>query len=371
MRQRRNLLIVVWLLHVASLILSTHPAQASEQPCSVGDIGLRATRTIEIDASTGPIFGAFTKQTKEASFLRPKEVVLTFDDGPMPWITRSIMDTLDAFCVKATFFSVGRMALAYPDVVKELIARGHTLGSHTMTHPFNMHRMSPSKAHDEIERGFAAVAAAAGTPIAPFFRFPGLADSRDLLDYLQTRGIAAFTVDVVSDDSYIHDPGRLAATTLARIEQNGGGIVLFHDIKRSTAKALPQILKGLQTRGFKVVHMRAAAPVQPHLDLLVAMTEKLAKGRKSSANQTLIPFYGAVGPEPRSGAQVDEVTVIAPPPRVRSTAKPAPPTASDSRGAVTKSRPAIVKSDGSSASGHHSISTPNTAPIAPNSPHSP
>lgn len=361
-RDRARLLVAV------SLIVCSGPAATAQPGCSLSDSALRATRTIEIDASTGPIFGAFTKQAKEISFLRPKEVVLTFDDGPMPWITRSIMDSLDAFCVKATFFSVGRMAIAYPDVVKEIIARGHTLGTHTMTHPFNMHRMAPYKAHEDIERGFAAVAAAAGTPIAPFFRFPGLADSRDLLDYLQTRGIATFTVDVVSDDSYIHDPTRLAATTLARVEQNGGGIILFHDIKRSTAKALPQILKGLQSRGFKVVHMRAAAPVQPHLDLLVAMTEKLAKGKKSQTNQTLVPFYGSVGPEPRSELQDDEVTVIAHPPRVRTLAKPDQPRASDTMSSTAGDRPAIVKSDGSNAPTNYRKSDENSRPTVPNSP---
>ena len=55
-----------------------------------------------------------TKRTKETSFLEPKEVVLTFDDGPVPWVTTPILDTLDKFCTKATFFSVGEMALAYP-----------------------------------------------------------------------------------------------------------------------------------------------------------------------------------------------------------------------------------------------------------------
>lgn len=371
MRHRQYCRLLVPMLCTAILIVCAGPAIAAEQACSVSDSALRATRTIEIDSSTGPIFGVFTKQAKEVSFLRPNEVVLTFDDGPMPWITRSIMDSLDTYCVKATFFSVGRMALAYPDVVKEIIARGHTLGTHTMTHPFNMHRMAPSKAHEDIERGFAAVAAAAGTPIAPFFRFPGLADSRALLDYLQTRGIATFTVDVVSDDSYIHDPTRLAATTLARVEQNGGGIILFHDIKRSTAKALPQILKGLQSRGFKVVHMRAAAPVQPHLDLLVAMTEKLAKGKKPQTNQTLVPFYGSVGPEVPSSLHDHEVTVIAPPPRVRSMVKPAHPRASDSLGATSEDRPAIVKSDGSHGPTNHRKPDANIAPLPPNSPHSP
>ncbi len=71
-------------------------------------------------------------------------------------------------------------------------------------------------------------------------------------EYLQQRGIAAFTVDAVTNDSYISSPGRLIDRTLAEIERSNGGIVLFHDIKRATAKALPVILKELKARGYSM-----------------------------------------------------------------------------------------------------------------------
>ncbi len=76
----------------------------------------------------------------------------------------------------------------------------------SQSHPNNLKRLSPEKAQDEIERGFAAVALGAATGIAPFFRFPGLNDSDELLTYLQSRGIASFTVDVISNDSFIGSP---------------------------------------------------------------------------------------------------------------------------------------------------------------------
>jgi peptidoglycan-N-acetylglucosamine deacetylase len=291
-------------------------------------VPLGVSRVVEIDASTGPLFGEMTKLGREDSFLGPKEIVLTFDDGPLPWITKSILDTLDRFCTKATFFSVGQMALAYPASVKDVVARGHTLGSHTWSHPMNIGRLSFDKGKDEIERGLAAVALAAGQPIAPFFRFPGLNDSDPLLHYLQTRGIASFTVDVVSNDSFIGNPNILTKRTLAQIEQRDGGILLFHDIKASTAKALPGILKELQARGFKVVHMRAKTPAVPIAELEKELAPVLAETRTdpvtvdaTGAVHQLRPFYGSASllhtPGGDSGAVAPPFTEIAPAARTR------------------------------------------------------
>src|SRR6185295_1714763 len=138
-----------------------------------------------------------------------------------------------------------------------------------------------SAAKDQIERGFAAVTLAAGQPIAPFFRFPGLSDSGPLMAYLQERGIAAFTVDVVSNDSYIGNDKRLVERTMKEIDQAKGGIVLFHDIKASTAKALPTILANLKKGGYKIVLLRPKGVYTP----LPAITAELeAKRAKALAN---------------------------------------------------------------------------------------
>ena len=170
------------------------------------------------------------------------------------------------------------MAMAYPEMVKEVMGRGHTMGTHTWSHPLNLRGQSLDRAKDQIERGFAAVALAAGDkPIAPFFRFPGLSDSGAMLAYLQGRGIAAFTVDVVSNDSFIGSPQRLVQRTLDQVEKQNGGIVLFHDIKASTAKALPTILTELKKRGYKVVHMRSKSPFAPLPELTAELEAKRAK----------------------------------------------------------------------------------------------
>ncbi len=321
---RRDATYIAGLTLLAALLALGSVARAGE--CADPARALSVGRTVEIDAKSGPIFGTYTKQVREPSFLRPKEVVLTFDDGPLPAVTKSILDTLDKFCTKATFFSVGKMALAYPETVREVLARGHTLGSHTYTHPYNLGRMNAEKAKDEIERGMAAVATAAGIPVAPFFRFTGLADSAALLGYLQTREIATFSVDAVSNDSYITDKQRLVEHTLKEIGDAKGGIVLFHDIKPATAKALPEILSALKARGYSIVHMtskRAAVPLSP---LMSELAPKVSHASEKPVNKDALTLRGAIEPDNAANPKADNVTLIAPEPKdrtvVRAASKP-------------------------------------------------
>lgn len=309
-------------LSLAALGLAGVPA-AAEEPCSNPKDALGVSRIVEIDAKSGPLYGAFTKYEKEPRFLGPKEVVLTFDDGPLPKYTKPILDALDKFCTKATFFSVGQMAQAYPNWSQEVMGRGHTLGTHTWSHPMNLRALPLEKAEDQIERGFAAVALAAGQPISPFFRFPGLSDSGPLLDYMQKRGIAAFTVDVVSNDSYIGSPSRLAARTIAQVEHHDGGIILFHDIKASTAAALPTILTELKKRGYKVVHMRAKQTFEPlpaltaELEAKKAAAEAKKAGKKTDTAaaekpKQLVPFFAPIAVSTLEAGGTPEVTSLEP-----------------------------------------------------------
>jgi peptidoglycan/xylan/chitin deacetylase (PgdA/CDA1 family) len=253
------------------------------------------------------LFGSISKFPKQESLLGPKEVVLTFDDGPAPGTTRAVLDTLDQFCTKATFFEVGRMALAYPDLTKAVIARGHTVGAHTWSHPLALSRLKLDAAKDEIERGFTAVSLAAGQPVAPFFRFPGLGDTGPLLTHLQNRGIGTFTVDVVSDDSFVSDPSKLAKLTLQRVEAHQGGIILFHDIKPQTARALPVILTALMEAGYKVVHLRARHPLVPNETFTAELKPMLAKAELIRAKTGLFTAPRGDGEE-LAETPVTEVT---------------------------------------------------------------
>ncbi len=249
-------------------------ALAEDVDCAYDPKTTHLSRIVAADSTNGPIYGtalndASDKAQSRTLNLRDHEVVLTFDDGPLGANTQTVLDTLQKHCVKATFFSVGRMAQQNPKLLQELDHRGHTIGSHTWSHPRAIHLMPPEDAKLEIEKGFAAVSAALGKPIAPFFRYPGLRDTPETVAYLASRNISVWSVDVISGDTEPGaTPSRITSNVLNRIRQPGKGIILFHDIKKPTAEALDGILTQLEKEGFKVVHVVSNTNYQPNPELI-------------------------------------------------------------------------------------------------------
>ena len=193
------------------------------------------SRTVEIDTTGGPGFGS--EQFKAYDFLQAGEVVLTFDDGPWPGNTPAVLNALAAQCTKAVFFPIGEHAMWHPELLKQVAAAGHTIGSHTWSHA-DLAKLPADQAQDEIEKGFSAVHAALGQPEAPFFRFPGLRHTPELVSYLGTRNISAFSADFDSQDFKIHKPDQVIASVMTKLKKNGKGIVLMHDFQHGTALAL-------------------------------------------------------------------------------------------------------------------------------------
>ncbi len=240
-----------------------HPASyttsAAVQPgaaCPGNPDALGTSRIVKIDPKQTPFFGRL--QYKQTVPLQKGEVILTFDDGPLPPMTHRVLDTLAANCVKATFFIVGRMASAYPSVLQEVHEAGHTIGTHSQTHPLIFPKLTHPAGIGEIEQGFASVNAGLapiGAHTVPFFRFPGLGRTKFYEAYTQEHGIAVFSVDLVADDWMHLKPDEVLKRALDRLEARGSGILLLHDIQPSTAVMLPTLLHELKTRGFKVVHM--------------------------------------------------------------------------------------------------------------------
>jgi len=236
-------------------------ATAGAAECPADALGV--SRTITVDPSEHRLVGSW--QYGESLPLNDHEVVLTFDDGPLPPYTDRVLDLLAAECVKATFFMVGRMVQAYPAAVRRVYDEGHTIANHSQTHPFTFHKMSVDQASHEIEGGFSSLRSALGDPkaIAPFFRFPGLLRQTSVEQYLAAHNYMTWSVDLAADDWTHINNREVARRAISRLEARGKGILLLHDIQPATALAMPEILKELKARGFKIVHVVPATPDRP------------------------------------------------------------------------------------------------------------
>src|ERR1039458_7479258 len=223
---------------------------------------LGVERVVQIDTTGGPGFGF--EHFKAYDFLRDKEVVLTFDDGPWPGNTPAVLKALTDECLKATFFEIGKHAVWHPEITKQVLQAGMTVGTHTWSHKDlarNPYAKDIEQAEQEIEMGVSAVHMAANAPIAPFFRFPDLQHTPQLMAYLGERNIAAFSTDIDSRDFKFHKPEQVIKSVLSQLEKHGKGIILMHDFKQATAEAMPELLRQLKAGGYKVVHMVPKAPV--------------------------------------------------------------------------------------------------------------
>jgi peptidoglycan-N-acetylglucosamine deacetylase len=192
--------------------------------------------------------------------LQPGEVVLTFDDGPWPGNTPAVLNALAAQCTKAVFFPIGEHAMWHPELLKQVAVAGHTIGSHTWSHA-DLTKLPADQAQEEIEKGFSAVHLALGQPESPFFRFPGLRHTPELVSYLGTRNISAFSADFDSQDFKIHKPDQVIASVMTKLKKNGKGIILMHDFQHGTALALPELLTQLQANGYRIVQVKAKTAV--------------------------------------------------------------------------------------------------------------
>ncbi len=242
--------------------------------------GMGLTRIVEIDTTGGPGFGF--EHFKQYDFLRDKEVVLTFDDGPWPGNTPPVLKALADECLKATFFEIGKHATWHPEITRQVIDAGMTVGTHTWSHKDlarNPYAKDLEQTKQEIEMGISAVhMAAEGRKVAPFFRFPDLQHPPQAVAYLGERNIAIFSTDIDSRDFKLHKPEDVIKSVMSQLEKHGKGIILMHDFKHNTAEALPELIRQLKAGGYKVVHMvpKGELTTVPKYDEMLSHEDKLS-----------------------------------------------------------------------------------------------
>jgi len=251
------------LLCFLSLSVVGVPAAAVAADCPGRPDALGTSRVLVVDPLEHARIG--TMQYHETLPLQDHEVVLTFDDGPIPPYSNRVLETLASQCVKATYFLVGRMSRNYPDMVRKIRDAGHTIGTHTQSHLYTLGRMAPAKAHQEMDGGIEAAAAALGNPaeVAPFFRIPGLVRTNVVEQYMAQKGIMIWSADFPADDWKHLSASEVMKRALTRLEQHGKGVILLHDIQPSTALMLPRLLAELKRRGYRVVHVVPATADLP------------------------------------------------------------------------------------------------------------
>lgn len=247
-----------------SACASRPPEQAAAARLAFAPESAAATEIMTFPGPRRGLAGRTIRVSHEADIVLARgEVVLTFDDGPFPGRTPAILDTLDAYGVKATFFMVGAMAAAHPAIARAVAARGHTIGTHSQTHR-NLASISFDAAMADIDSGRASVVAATGIR-ARLFRFPYLASTPSLHRQLARQGIVNVEPTVDSKDYFSSTPEQVRARAIAALTRRGSGVVLFHDIHQRTVGMLPGFLGELRSRGFSVVHLvpasESAAPL--------------------------------------------------------------------------------------------------------------
>jgi peptidoglycan-N-acetylglucosamine deacetylase len=289
-------------------------ACAAECPGNSDAIG--TSRTIYVDPSEHPRIG--TMQYHETLPLNDHEIVLTFDDGPLPPKTTHVLDILASQCVKATFFIIGKMATEFPTPLRRAYAEGHSIGTHTETHPLNLKRAPLPLVQTEVEGGIASVTAALGDPkaLTPFFRIPGLERQNEIDEYLQARGLMTWSADFVADDWKHISAAEVYRRALSRIEAKHKGVLLLHDIQPATVAALPRLLAELKRRGYHIVHVAPATTDQPKT--ITEPSQWLTSSIKSEAPEIaslpeprdLSAPTSIERPAPTSAAPASRVTVV-------------------------------------------------------------
>ena len=255
----------------------SHPAHAGECPGNSDALG--TSRTITISPEDLSHIGSM--QYKQALPLNDHEVVITFDDSPLPPYTDIVLKILASQCVKANYFLIGKMARTYPYWARRIYNEGHTVGTHTLDHPIALNRLSLPKVVQEVDGGIAAVEGAIGDPraVAPFFRIPSLARSDAIDKFLASHSLITWSADVVADDWFRRiTPEQIVQRAIERLDAKGRGILLLHDIHPATALALPSLLKELKEHGYHVVHVVPTSEMPKSVPDLPAPPAAVATG---------------------------------------------------------------------------------------------
>jgi peptidoglycan-N-acetylglucosamine deacetylase len=183
-----------------------------------------------------------------------QQIALTFDDGPDPNYTPQILDVLQRYRIKATFFCIGRQIEAYPQIIRQAYEAGHVIGNHSWTHS-DLGLLPASDIPSELNRTFSAIQEVIGVQPA-FFRPPFGSLSIQVLTQASHVGVTTVMWNAGEEARDYSCPGvKFIIRHILDLVHNGS-IILMHDgggDRSQTVEALPLIIQRLQDRGFQFV----------------------------------------------------------------------------------------------------------------------
>ncbi len=193
--------------------------------------------------------GYFLKTLSRSSI--PNRIALTFDDGPHH-NTLKILEVLEKYNAKATFFCIGKNLETYPDIARQILAEGHTLGNHTYSHPVRWGWLSVDAVKQEVEKGEQTLKAITGRD-SKLFRPPFGVTNPNIARVLNSLDRHVIGWDLRSLDTAIKDEERLYNRIIKKI--NRSSILLFHDTQEHTPKVLERVLAYCNKAGIKIVSL--------------------------------------------------------------------------------------------------------------------
>ena len=233
--------------------------QASLLPSSYGELTITVPISSVSKYLQNPTARKFANIPKSAEKPKPapaaptpivanKTIALTFDDGPGPY-TEKLLDILDKYDAKATFFLIGSKVSARANTLRRMQSRGHQLGNHSWSHP-ELNKVSAEQLASEIDQTNNAIKQAVGTK-PNIIRPPYGAFNRAVLEQFRQRGMSAVVWSVDTRDWADRNSEIVCSRAVAGARN--GAVILMHDIHPTSVNAVPCILNSLKQQGYSFV----------------------------------------------------------------------------------------------------------------------
>jgi peptidoglycan/xylan/chitin deacetylase (PgdA/CDA1 family) len=180
------------------------------------------------------------------------QIAITFDDGPLPYLTPRVLDILKQYNAPATFFCIGKRIAKHPEILQQVHAQGHIIGNHTFSHGKYFDLQSAGRMSEELKQTDDAIEKAIGFK-PRFFRPPYGVTNPNLAKAISRGGYITMGWSVRSFDTITPDAEKLFNRVVNQLK--GGDIILFHDYCESTITILPRLLDHINKIGLKVVRL--------------------------------------------------------------------------------------------------------------------